>query len=84
MNSPVGPLSPMPSIGAIGAVGSAAPLVKDQAKAWQRHLVQCAKARGRWFGLALFAERLQGVVQPRLATTAALGAATLALFAHWL
>lgn len=60
------------------------PLVNDQAKALQRHLVQCAKARGRWFGVALFAERIQSVVLPRLATTAALSALTLGLFAHWL
>lgn len=81
MNSPVGPLRP---IAPIVAVGTAVPLVHDQSKALQRHLVQCAKARGRWFGVALFAERLQGVVLPRLATTAALGAVTLGLFAHWL
>ncbi|MBO9685137.1 hypothetical protein [Roseateles chitosanitabidus] len=55
----------------------------DQA-ALQRHLIQCAKARGRWFGIALMAERVQGLVLPRLATTAALGAITLGLFAHWL
>lgn len=55
----------------------------DQA-ALQRHLAQCAKARGRWFGVALMAERVQDVVLPRLATTAALGAITLGLFAHWL
>ncbi|MBB3282017.1 hypothetical protein SAMN05428960_4420 [Mitsuaria sp. PDC51] len=70
MNSPAGPLSPI------------APLLQDPAL--QRHLVQCAKARGRWFGLALLAERVQGVVLPRLATTAALSAVTLGLFAHWL
>lgn len=52
--------------------------------ALQRHLIQCAKARGRWFGVALLAERLHGLVLPRLATTAALGAITLGLFAHWL
>lgn len=75
MTSPVGPLN---------AVGTAVPLVYDQSKALQRHLVQCAKARGRWFRIALFAERVQGVVLPRLATTAALSAVTLGLFAHWL
>ncbi|WP_141100578.1 hypothetical protein [Roseateles aquatilis] len=56
----------------------------DQSKALQRHLIQCAKARGRWFSVALMAERVQDVVLPRLATTAALGAITLGLFAHWL
>jgi len=58
--------------------------VNDQAKALQRHLLQCAKARGRWFGLSVWAERVHGMVLPRLATTAALGGVTLAMLAHWL
>ncbi|WP_343641211.1 hypothetical protein [Roseateles sp.] len=62
----------------------AGPHANDQAKALQRHLVQCAKARGRWFGVALFAERIHDAVLPRLATTVALSAVTLGLFAHWL
>lgn len=81
MNSPVGPLSP---IAQVGPVGLAVPHINDQAKALQRHLLQCAKARGRWFGVALFAERARGLVLPRLATTAALSAITIGLFAHWL
>ncbi len=58
--------------------------VHDQAKALQRHVLQCAKARSRWFGVSVWAERLHGMILPRLATTAALGAATLAVVAHWL
>lgn len=58
--------------------------VNDQAKALQRHLMQCAKARGRWFGVSVWAERLHGMILPRLATTAALGGLTLAAVAHWL
>ncbi|MDH0867785.1 hypothetical protein [Mitsuaria sp. GD03876] len=81
MNSPVGPIAPIPSV---GAVGTATPPVHDQVKALQRHLAQCAQARGRWFAVALFAERIHGMVLPRLATTAALSAVTLGLFAHWL
>ena len=70
MNSPAGPLSPI------------APLLQDPAL--QRHLVQCAKARGRWFGVALLVEWIHGVIAPRLATTAALGALTVGLVLHWL
>ncbi|WP_431256408.1 hypothetical protein ACQ86G_16800 [Roseateles chitinivorans] len=79
MNSPVGPLRPIVEV---GPVGTAVPHLYDPAL--QRHLLQCAKARGRWFGVALFAERARGLVLPRLATTAALGAVTLGLVAHWL
>lgn len=82
MNSPVGPLSPTVTIVPVGALGTPAPHHYDQAL--QRHLIQCAKARGRWFGIALLAERARGLVLPRLATTAALSAITFGLFAHWL
>lgn len=44
----------------------------DQAPALHRHLQQCKKARGRWFGAAVLAERLHQVVAPRLATTVAI------------
>lgn len=81
MNSPVGPLRPIIQV---GPVGTAVPHLHLYDQALQRHLLQCAKARGRWFGLALFAERARGLVLPRLATTAALSAITLGLFAHWL
>lgn len=56
----------------------------DQASILHRHVQQCAKARGRWFGVAMWAEQVQHFVQPRLATTFAVGALTLGLFAHWL
>lgn len=58
--------------------------VHDQASVLHRHLQQCAKARGRWFGVALLAERIRGLVAPRLATTVALGALTVGLVLHWL
>ncbi|UXH80174.1 hypothetical protein [Roseateles amylovorans] len=69
------PIVPMPLV-AVAA--------NDQATVLQRHLAQCAKARGRWFSLAVLAERVQGMILPRLATTVALSAVTLGLFAHWL
>lgn len=56
----------------------------DQASVLHRHLLQCAKARGRWFGVALLAERIRGLIAPRLATTVALGALTVGLVLHWL
>lgn len=56
----------------------------DPARMLQRHLAQCAKARGRWFGVAMWAEQVQDFILPRLATTVAVGALTLGLFAHWL
>jgi hypothetical protein len=58
--------------------------VNDQAMALQRHLLQCAKARSRWFGLSAWAERLHGMILPRLVTTAALASVTLAVLVHWL
>ncbi len=78
MTRPVGPLPVLP-----GLSGAATPAFAHDL-ALQRHLAQCARARGRWFGLAVLAERLHGLVLPRLATTAALSALTLGLFAHWL
>ena len=42
-----------------------------------RHLQQCASARGRWFGAAMLAERVHGLVAPRFATTVALAALVL-------
>ncbi len=58
--------------------------VNDPAQLLQRHLLQCAKARGRWFGVSVWAERLHGMILPRLATTAAVGGLTLAAVVHWL
>lgn len=79
MNRPVGP-SPVATVSLLSTAFSS----HDQSKALQRHVMQCAKARGRWFGVAMFAERIQHMILPRLATTVALGALTLGLFAHWL
>jgi len=76
-----GPFTALPTL--TGLAGAAHPPFPHDA-ALQRHLAQCARARGRWFGLAVLAERLHGLVLPRLATTAALSALTLGLFAHWL
>lgn len=42
-----------------------------------RHLQQCARARGRWFGAAMLAEQVHGLVAPRFATTVALAAVVL-------
>ena len=42
-----------------------------------RHLQQCANARGRWFGAAMLAEQVHGLVAPRFATTVALAAMVL-------
>ena len=42
-----------------------------------RHLQQCANARGRWFGAAMLAERVHGLVAPRFATTVVLAALVL-------
>ena len=44
-----------------------------------RHLQQCDRARGRWFGAAMLAEQMHVVVAPRFATTVALAAVFLLL-----
>ena len=45
---------------------------RDQALALCRHLQQCHAARGRWFALAMLAERVHALLAPRFATTVAL------------
>ncbi len=57
---------------------------QDQASALHRHLQQCQRARGRWFGVALAAEWVHGLIAPRLATTIALAGLTLGVTLHWL
>lgn len=56
----------------------------DQAPSLHRHLQQCEKARGRWFGAALLAERLHEFVAPRLATTVAIAGLGLMLALQFL
>lgn len=56
----------------------------DQSSALHRHLQQCERSRGRWFGVALLAERLDGIVAPRLTTTVTLAGLALGLSLHWL
>lgn len=51
----------------------------DSATELGRHLQQCRSARGRWFGAAMLAEQVHGVVAPRFATTVALAAVFLLL-----
>ncbi len=59
-------------------------LSNDQSHMLCRHLKQCEKARGRWFGFAVVAERLHGVIAPRLATTVGAAGLALGLALHWL
>ncbi|HEY4081743.1 MAG TPA: hypothetical protein VGM81_13710 [Burkholderiaceae bacterium] len=51
----------------------------DTAPDLHRHLQQCDSARGRWFGAAMLAERVHGMVAPRFATTVACAAVLLLL-----
>jgi hypothetical protein len=51
----------------------------DTAPELHRHLQQCDSARGRWFGAAMLAERVHGMVAPRFATTVACAAVLLLL-----
>ncbi|MET0518727.1 MAG: hypothetical protein ABW005_07830 [Burkholderiaceae bacterium] len=55
----------------------------DQSSALQRHLLQCERSRGRWFGVALLAERVHGLVAPRLTTTVAVAGLALGLALYW-
>ena len=51
----------------------------DSAPDLHRHLQQCDSARGRWFGAAMLAEQVHGMVAPRFATTVACAAVLLLL-----
>lgn len=56
---------------------TARPKGTDSASDLCRHLQQCQNARGRWFGAAMLAEQVHGLVAPRFATTVALAAVLL-------
>lgn len=59
-------------------------LALDQSHLLCRHFKQCEKARSRWFGLAVVADHVHGVLAPRLATTVAVAVLALALALQWL
>lgn len=77
------PVASLPGFVAAPSHGPA-PMAHDQASVLHRHLQQCAKARGRWFDVALLGESLRGLIAPRLATTVALGGLMVGLVLHWL
>ena len=47
----------------------AIPRASASETALSRHLQQCQRARGRWFGAAMLAEELHRLAAPRFATT---------------
>jgi hypothetical protein len=49
-----------------------------------RHLHQCDEALGAWFGTAMWAERVHGLLAPRFATTVALAGLMLTIAFGWL
>ncbi|XHS77955.1 hypothetical protein ACFJGW_19875 [Burkholderiaceae bacterium UC74_6] len=55
-----------------------------EAVALGRHLQQCHRARGRWFGAAMLAEELHRLAAPRFATTILLFAVVTAASCTWL
>lgn len=59
-------------------------LQPDAASDLCRHLQQCHRARGRWFGAAMLAERVHSLVAPRFATTVAMAAVLLLMACEWL
>ena len=48
-----------------------------------RHMRECARARGRWFGLGLMAERVHTFVAPRFFTTVFAVTGLVGLLAIW-